>query len=189
MSSLAVRSSSLARELLVVLIGALVVTLSAQVAVYLPFTPVPISGQTFGVLLVGAALGSRRGTLSVATYVAQGVAGLPVFAGGAFGLAVLLGPRGGYLVGMVLAAYVVGRLTERGWDRRIMLASVAMVAGNVAIYVCALPWLALTLGVDLSTAFALGAMPFLVGDAVKVALAAGGLPVAWGLLGQLRDRA
>lgn len=182
MTGLALRWASLARDLLLVLAGAFVIALSAQVAVYLPFTPVPISGQTFAVLLVGAALGSRRGALAVLTYVAQGAAGLPVFAGGVSGIANVIGPRGGYLAGMALAAYVVGLLAERGWDRQVWRATLAMLAGNVAVYAVALPWLALYLGGDLGAAFALGCAPFLVGDAIKVALAAGGVPVARGIV-------
>jgi len=180
------RWTTLARDLFLVVAASLVVALSAQVAVYLPFTPVPISGQTFAVLLVGAALGSRRGALSLLTYMAQGAAGLPVFAGGAAGLAVVLGPRGGYLVGMVLAAYVVGWLAERGWDRQILRAAGAMLVASAVLYLCALPWLALWLGVDLQAAAMLGLLPFLVGDAVKIVLAAIGLPVAWELLSRLQ---
>lgn len=187
MSGLAFRYAGLARDLLFILVGSFVVGLSAQVAVYLPFTPVPISGQTFAVLLVGAALGSRRGALSLLTYVAQGAAGLPVFAGGSAGLAVALGPRGGYLAGMVLAAFIVGWLIERGWNRNLPRAACAMLLGNFVIYAVALPWLGLFLGGDLATAFALGAAPFLAGDAIKVALAAGGLPVVSGLIGQVRQ--
>jgi biotin transport system substrate-specific component len=182
MSGLALRWASLARDLLLVLTGSVVIALSAQVAVYLPFTPVPISGQTFAVLLVGAALGSRRGALAVLTYVGQGAAGLPVFAAGAAGLANVLGPRGGYLAGMVLAAYLVGLFAERGWDRHVLRSTLAMLVGNVAIYAVALPWLAFFVGGDLGTAFALGCLPFLVGDAIKIALAAGGVPVARGLI-------
>lgn len=183
-SRLALRWAGLTRDLLLVLAGTAVIALSAQVAVYLPFTPVPISGQTFGVLLIGLALGSRRGALAVATYVAQGAAGLPVFAGGASGLAVVLGPRGGYLAGMVLAAFVAGKLAERGWDRRLPSVAGAMLVGNAAIYAVALPWLAFFVGGDLGTAFALGCAPFLLGDAIKVALAAGGVPVVRGLTGR-----
>lgn len=184
MSGLALRWAGLARDLLLVLVGSFAIALSAQVAVYLPFTPVPISGQTFAVLLVGAALGSRRGAFAVLTYVGQGAAGLPVFAGGAAGLVNVLGPRGGYLAGMVVAAYVVGLLAERGWDRKVFRATAAMVLGNVAIYAVALPWLSFFVGGDLATAFALGCAPFLVGDMIKVALAAGGIPVVRGLIGR-----
>ncbi len=186
MSGLAGRYYEVARAVLFVLAGSAFIGLSAQVAVTLPFTPVPISGQTFAVLLVGAALGSRRGPLAVMTYIAQGLAGLPVFAGGMAGIAILAGPRGGYLLGMVLAAFVVGYLAERGWDRNPLKALAAFAAGNVAVYLIGVPWLALFLGGSLTAAFSLGALPFVVGDAVKLVVAAGGIPVAWGLVGKLR---
>ncbi|MDA8218030.1 MAG: biotin transporter BioY [Dehalococcoidales bacterium] len=178
------RRISLAQDLALVLLGSVVVGLSAQVAVYLPFTPVPISGQTFAVLLVGMALGSRRGALALLAYIAEGAAGLPVFAAGLAGPAVVLGPRGGYLFGMILAAYLVGRLAERGWSRRAIGTAGAMVAGEIAIYALGIPWLAVVLGTDLPTALSLGLFPFLLGDAIKVALAAGGVPVALGLIGR-----
>ncbi len=186
MSGLAARWAALARDLLFILLGSFIVALSAQVAVYLPFSPVPISGQTFATLLVGAALGSRRGALALLAYVGQGAAGLPVFAAGKAGFVILLGPTGGYLVGMVAAAYVVGWLAERGWDRHLLRAAAAMLAGEVAIFGCGVPWLAVFLGGDWQAAIALGFLPFVVGDAIKVALAAGGLPVVWGLIARLK---
>jgi biotin transport system substrate-specific component len=187
-SGLAVRWASLARDLFLVLVGSMVIGLSAQLAVYLPFTPVPISGQTFAILLVGASLGSRRGASSVLAYIVQGAVGFPVFAGGLAGLAVVLGPRGGYLFGMVLAAFVVGWLLERGWNRGIMRVSAAMILGSAAMYVVALPWLAALTRLDAPAVLALGFFPFVAGDAIKVALAAGGVPVAHGLIGLLRDK-
>ncbi len=186
MSGLAARWATLARDLLLILLGSFAVALSAQVAVYLPFSPVPISGQTFAVLLVGAALGSRRGALSLLTYLGQGAAGLPVFAAGKAGFVVLLGPTGGYLVGMMAAAYVVGWLAERGWDRHLLRAAGAMLAGDLVIYACGLPWLAIMVGGDFQAVLAVGFFPFVVGDAIKIALAAGGLPVAWSLSERLR---
>jgi biotin transport system substrate-specific component len=163
--------------------GSLVMALAAQAAIRLPFSPVPVTGQTLAVLLVGALLGSRRGAASVLLYLAQGLAGLPVFAGGASGAAYALGPTGGYLVGFVAAAYVTGWLAERGWDRRAWSTVLAMVAGNVAIYGLGLAWLAVYAG---RQTLALGLLPYLTGDAVKVALAAGLLPVGWKLVGQWR---
>lgn len=185
MSGLAARWATLARDLLLILAGSLLAGLSAQVAVYLPFTPVPISGQTFAFLLIGATLGSRRGALSLLTYVAQGAAGLPVFAGGAAGLAVLLGPRGGYLLGMVAGAYVVGWLAERGWDRHVLRSALAMVLASAVLYAIAVPWLAVALGQNLEAALALGFAPFIIGDSLKIALAVGGIPVVRGLISRL----
>ena len=118
--------------------GSILIAVLAQIAIGYP---VPITGQTFGVLLAAALLGSRRGVLCVLTYLAEGLMGLPVFSQGRSGLGMILGPTGGYLVGFVLAAYVVGSLAERGWDRRVMTTMLAMVLGSVAMYACGLAWL------------------------------------------------
>ena len=172
----ATRSSTKRRELArvldlaLVLGGSLLVALSSRVAVPLPFSPVPITGQTLAVLLVGASLGARRGALSLLLYLVQGAMGLPVFAGRASGLVRIVGPTGGYLWGFVLAAFVVGSLAERGWSRRMCSAVLAMSIGNVAIYLAGLPWLARFTGVE--RVLPLGLYPFVVGDVIKVALAA-----------------
>jgi biotin transport system substrate-specific component len=162
----------------------------AQVQVRLPFTPVPVTGQTLGVLLVGASLGSALGSLSLVLYLAQGALGLPFFAGGSGGLDVLRASSatGGYLVGFVAAAAVVGALAERGWDRDLRGAISAMFVGEVVLYLVAIPWLMRALGVDLDRAIVLGLAPFVVGDALKVFLAAGALPAAWRILGRGRAR-
>jgi biotin transport system substrate-specific component len=164
--------------------GAALTALLAQVAIPLPFTPVPVTGQTFAVLTTGAALGARRGVLSQGLYVLLGLAGLPVFAGGHGGLATLLGPNGGYLLGFILAAALLGYLAERGWDRgrRVVL---AMILGEVALYAVGVPWLSAYVG-GLGRAIVLGFLPFLVGDAVKLALAAGLLPTAWRITERLQ---
>jgi biotin transport system substrate-specific component len=159
-----------------VVAGSLLTALAAQVSIPLPFTPVPITGQTFAVLLVGAALGSRRAA-GMALYVAQGLAGLPVFAGGKAGLAVLLGPTGGYLNGFIAAAFVTGWLAERGWDRRPLTTALAMVLGNLVIYLLSVSWLAVFVGI--SKAPLLGMVPFLPGDLLKILLATAALPGAW----------
>lgn len=162
-----------------ILAGSGLIALAAQVRIPLPFSPVPVTGQTFAVLLVAAALG-RAGTASVLAYLAEGALGLPVFAGGASGNATLAGPTGGYLVGFVLAAVIVGALAERGWDRRLPTALAAMLLGEVAIYACGLAWLArFALSVPLLDA---GLLPFLPGDAYKLLLAALALPGAWRVL-------
>jgi biotin transport system substrate-specific component len=142
---------------------------------------VPLTGQTFAVLLVGALLGSRRGSLSLLAYLAEGAVGLPVFAGGSGGLARLWGPTGGYLVGFIAAARMVGWLCERGWDRRVRTAALAMLIGNGVIYLFGLPWLAHFVGAE--RVLALGLLPFMPGDLVKLALAALALPSGWKLLG------
>lgn len=162
--------------------GSLFVALCAQIAVFLPFTPVPVTGQTMGVLLTGALLGSRRGALSLLLYLAEGIAGLPVFSAGRFGLAFLLGTSGGYLVGFIAAAALVGWLAERGWDRRPWSTAGAMLIGNMAIYAFALPWLARFMAAD--AVLVGGLYPFIPGDLIKIALAMVALPSGWRLLGQ-----
>jgi biotin transport system substrate-specific component len=163
-----------------VLGGSLFIALCAQLSFRLPFSPVPITAQTLAVLLVGALSGARRGALSVVTYLSQGIVGLPVFAGGMSGLAYLLGPTGGYLVGFVVAAYVTGGLAERGWDRRVGTAFQAMLLGNVVLYAFGLAWLTVFVGVK--AALPLGLYPFIPGDLVKLAIATTVLPSGWALL-------
>ena len=162
---------------LVVLFSAFV-ALTAQVEI--PLWPVPLTLQTLGVLFTGAVLGSRRGALALLLYLTEGALGLPVFAGGASGVGYMLGPTGGYLVGFVIAAGVVGWLAQRGWDRRLVWAAVAMVIGNVIIYVCGVAWLAVFLG-DLWGALVKGMLLFVVGDLIKIAVAALTLPGGWKL--------
>jgi biotin transport system substrate-specific component len=167
-------------DLALVLGGSLFIALSAHIAVPLPFSPVPITGQTLAVLMVGALLGSRHGALAVLAYLAEGMAGLPVFAGGVAGPARLLGPTGGYLLGFVVAAWVTGWLAERGWDRRVGTTLLMMVAGNAVIYAVAVPYLASLVGGG--NALALGFYPFIAGDVVKTLVAAAFLPMGWKLL-------
>ena len=155
--------------------GSLIIGLCAQIAV--PFGPVPVTGQTFAVLMAGALLGARRGCFAVLAYIAEGLAGLPVFAIGRAGLPVLLGPTGGYLVGFIAAAYIVGSLAGRGWDRQIGTTVLAMVLGNAAIYAFGLLWLFRLIGIN--KAAAVGLYPFIIGDLLKIALAAAVLPAGW----------
>jgi biotin transport system substrate-specific component len=166
--------------------GAGLVALAAQVSIPLPFTPVPITGQTFAVVLVGAALGAVLGAASLVLYVAAGLAGAHVYAGGAHGVDVLTGATGGYLVGFVLAAVLTGLLAERRWDRRFSSSVAAMLSGNVLIYLVGVPWLAVVLDTPLEKTLELGLYPFVVGDLLKLYLAGALLPVAWRLVGRLR---
>lgn len=173
--------TGLTRDLLLVLGGAALVALAAQLE--LPLRPVPLTLQTLAVLLVGAALGSRRGALSLLSYLAAAALGLPVLSGGAGGLARLLGPTGGYLLGFVLAAGLVGWLVQRfGSDRSVGGTALAMLAGNVLIYLPGLAWLAHVTGLHGQSLLAAGLVPFLLGDALKLGLAALLLPLAWRLL-------
>jgi biotin transport system substrate-specific component len=175
-------------DAVLILGGSLLTALMARVEIPLPFTPVPITGQTFAVLLVGAALGSRRGALSMAVYLLEGALGLPVFAGGAAGLARLRGPTGGYLIGFIAAAFVTGWLAERGWDRRPATTALAMLTGNAVIYLFGLPWLAWFVGGFLGPkgALALGLLPFVPGDLLKLLLATLAFPSVWLLVRRAR---
>jgi biotin transport system substrate-specific component len=175
------------RTVLVVVGFSLLTALAAQVAVPLPFTPVPLTGQTFAVLLTGALLGPRLGALAMLAYLAEGAAGLPFFRGGAGGPAHFAGPTAGYLFAFPAAAYVTGLLAERGWDRRFMTAAAAMALGSLVILAGGWAWLALLTGKG-AEAFRLGVAPFLVGDVIKIALAAAALPVGWAVLRRLHAR-
>ena len=172
---------SITADIALVLLGSVVVAAFAQISI--PLQPVPITGQTFAVLLVGMALGSRRGAAALALYLAEGAAGLPVFAEAKSGLVTLLGPTGGYLFGFVVAAWLVGLLAERGFDRSLLKTLVAMVAGNAVIYVLGVAWLARFVG-GFSGALDFGMYPFLIGDAIKAVAAALLLPGTWKLLGK-----
>ena len=181
-----VAPSDWARSALLVVGFSLLTAAAAQVAVPLPWTPVPLTGQTFAVLLTGALLGPRLGALAMLAYLAEGAAGLPFFRGGAGGYAHLAGATAGYLLAFPLAAYVTGRLAERGWDRRYVPAAAAMALGSLVILACGWAWLAAALGG--AQAFRLGVAPFLPGDVVKIALAAAALPAGWALLRRVRPR-
>ena len=170
----------LTRDLLLVAGGAAFVSLLAQAEV--PLQPVPVTLQTLGVLLVGAALGWKRGFAALALYLALGAAGLPVFAGGSGSFAKFLGPTGGYLLSYPLAAALVGFLAQRfGLDRRVWGAALAMLAGSVVIYALGLPWLGAVTGLRGQALLHAGLTPFVLGDALKLGLAALLLPGAWSL--------
>jgi biotin transport system substrate-specific component len=158
----------------------LLIGLAAQVAVPLPFTPVPLTVQTLAVLATGALLGRTRGLLAVALYVAEGCAGLPVFSGGRAGIAHLLGPTGGYLAGFLAAAWLAGMFAESGWDRRWITAFAALVIADAAVFVPGVLWLGAFTGY--SRVLILGALPFAAADLVKAALCAALLPAGWRLL-------
>jgi biotin transport system substrate-specific component len=169
--------------------GAALIAGLAQFTVYLPFTPVPITGQTLGVLLVGAAYGPGLGAATVGVYLAAAVVGLPVLAPNAVGghdtgirvLSVSFASAG-YLWGFLGAAAGVGWLSGRGWDRSIRSSVSAMFLGELVIYLCGIPWLMASLRVGVQQALALGLYPFVVGDTIKLLLASGLLPAAWALV-------
>lgn len=195
------------RNVLMILVGTGLITLGAYISfnvpqiaignVYLPANPyVPLSLQTFGVLFVGATLGFRRGLASTLLYLLLGCVGLPVFAVDANGVhasglatiatvrqgSLVLGATGGYLIGFVVAAGVVGRLAELGWDRNLRGSIAAMLIGSAAIYAVGLPWLAIAAHLDVATTLTFGLWPFIPGDVVKLLVAAGLLPVGWRLV-------
>lgn len=162
---------------LLVFAASLLTALAAQIALPLPWTPVPLTGQSFGVLLCGALLGARRGFLAQIVYLAEGAAGMPVFAGGAAGTHVFFGPTAGYLFAFPIAAAVTGALAERGWDRRFATMLAAMLLGSLAILGVGAGLLARF--VPAGSVLAAGVLPFAIGDVVKAALAAFAFPVAW----------
>ena len=163
--------------------GTVLLWLSAKIQI--PFYPVPLTMQTFAVLVLGIAYGWRLGAATMILYLVEGAVGLPVFAGGwseGGGFHHLYGPTAGYLFGFVAAAGICGRLAENGWDRNLWTAAAAMVLGNLVIYALGVTWLAIQIG--LAGAITYGLMPFLLGDALKIALGAAVLPAAWRGLGR-----
>jgi biotin transport system substrate-specific component len=175
------KKSAVLFDLALIIGGSLLVALSAQVAVGYP---VPITAQTFAVLMLAALLGPRRAALCLLAYIAEGAAGLPVFAQGKAGFATLLGPTGGYLIGFVPAAYLVGLLARNGWDRRISTTILVMIFGNAIIYAFGLLWLSYLIGIR--NALTPGLYLFIPGDLLKIALAAAVLPSAWKFLERFR---
>ncbi len=178
------RTAAWGRDAFLAIAFSLLTALSAQAAIPLPWTPVPITGQTFGVLLTGALLGPRLGALAIALYLLEGAAGLPFFAGGAAGAARLAGPTGGYLLSYPFAAALVGGLATRGWDRKPLTMLAAMLLSSLLIFAMGAGWLAHFVGP--AHAFTAGVLPFLPGDVLKALLAAGLLPLGWKGLGAKR---
>jgi biotin transport system substrate-specific component len=177
-------SSGLLHDSVSVVVASLFIAVCAQVNIPLPFTPVPLSGGTLGVLYAGALLGSRRGAAAVVLYLLEGSLGLPFFSGGAAGFVHLLGPTGGYLAGFPIGAFATGLLAERGWDRTPGRAFLAMLAGSLPIF--ALGLVGLSRFVPAQTLLAQGLWPFVPGDLLKSAMSAGLLPLGWKLLGRER---
>ena len=160
-------------------LGTIAITISAKINI--PFYPVPMTMQTFAILVIGFAYGSRLGGATVALYLAEGAMGLPVFAGGG-GLAYMAGPTGGYLAGFLLAAIVVGALAERGWSRNWLMTTIAMAIGTAFISMFGVAWLANLSGME--KAIVDGLTPFIWGEVFKIGLAAAVLPLAWSLVDQ-----
>lgn len=177
-----VLSRSRVRDAALVLGAALLTAACAQISIPLPGDPVPVTGQTFAVLLTGAALGANRGAAGQLLYVALGLVGLPFYADGAHGVDVVFGATGGYLVAFPLAAWVCGRLAEARYDRTPLKALPAFTIGSLIVFAIGVPWLAVAADISLAKAIELGFVPFIPGGIVKAALAAGLLPTAWKLV-------
>lgn len=175
------RAQRLGRDLVLALLGAALLTVSAKVQV--PMYPVPMTMQTYAVMVIAMAYGWKLGGATVALYLLQGAVGLPVFSAGG-GLAYLAGPTGGYLIGFFVSALAMGWLAERGWDRRLLLSVPAMALGTVITFALGLGYLSTLIGVE--RAIEAGLLPFLPGAAVKLALAAATLPLAWHLVRRVR---
>ena len=173
-------------DVLLVLAGTGFVALAAQVKIDLSFTPVPITGQTFAVILVGASLGALLGLASLGLYLFVGALGAPIYADGQHGWDVLTGPTGGYIIGFVFAACLTGFLAQKHWDRRFSSAVAAMLTGNVVIYLFGLPWLAAKSDTGLEGTLEAGLYPFVVGDLLTLYLAGALLPAAWGLVSRFK---
>jgi len=157
--------------------GAGLTAIAAQVAI--PLWPVPVTGQTLAVLLVGSTLGALRGTLSMVLYAVLGIVGVPVFSDATHGLSIIMGPTGGYIIGFIFAAALTGWLAQRAWDHRIVGAILSFLAGTVVTFLIGLPWLAVSLHLNLEQTLQFGLYPFVIGGLVKALLAAGIIRLAW----------
>jgi len=178
--------NALLRNLMLAVAGSLLLWISAKISI--PFWPVPLTMQTLVVLMIGMAFGARLGAATVALYLLEGAAGLPVFSGTpekGIGLAYMMSTTGGYLFGFVVAAGAVGFLAERGWDRNLSTTALAMLIGTVLIYIPGVLWLGMVLGWD-KPILSWGLTPFLAGDALKLVIAAVLMPSLWRLLSALK---
>ena len=169
-----------------VALGAAVVGALAQVSV--PLWPVPITGQTLGVLVVASLLGLWRGVSAMVLYAAAGAAGLPWFSDASSGVSVILGPTGGYILGFVVAAALTGWLAQRNWDRKILGGIVAFLAGSVSVFAVGLPWLAAVLGLTLEQTLEFGLYPFIIGGVIKAVIAAGLIRGGWSIADRVKRR-
>ena len=172
-----IEKEALIYDFIMIMGASIFIALSAQIAFSVPFSPVPITGQTLAVVLTGALLGSRRGGLAIVAYLLEGISGLPVFAQAQFGIIHLVGPTGGYLIGFIPAAYLSGLLSESGWGKSIFSALGIMTLSTVIIFICGLSWLSLFFGNN--NVFEVGLYPYLVGAVIKITLAAVLFRLGW----------
>lgn len=177
---------SMTVNVMLVVAASVVLAMSAQIAVPLPFSPVPFTMQTLAILLIGATLGARRGAAAAALYLAEGATGLPVFAGAAAGPFILFGTTAGYLLAFPLAAWIAGFVSEKGWGQSIIRSVAGMTLALTVIHLGGWSWLVAAIRLSPSQAFAVGTAPFLVADLLKLALAASVLPMAQGLVNRVR---
>ena len=178
--------SNVLTKLLLVTGGALFLALLAQIAIPVPGSPVPVTGQTLGVLLLATAYGANMGAATFALYLLIGIAGAPVFANRDFGIERLIGPTGGYLIGMLIASWVLGALAGRKWDQRLRTALVTMLIGSLIIFTFGLIWLQQYTGKDWAWTFSAGLTPFIFGEILKIAIAGTALPTVWKVVGRTR---
>ncbi|MBX9619495.1 MAG: biotin transporter BioY [Hyphomicrobiales bacterium] len=177
----------LAARIALVVAGAALLTIAAKIKV--PFYPVPMTLQTLAIFFIGATLGARLGALSVILYVAEGLMGFPVFTNtppAVAGPAYLMGPTGGYLLGFLMAALIVGNAARRGLDRSVWRFAIILVMADVVLFACGLSWLMTSLGIDAHRAVQIGLLPFLPGEALKIAVAAFAMPLLWQATARLR---
>jgi biotin transport system substrate-specific component len=175
------------RDVALVLAGALFMALMAQISIHVPGSPVPITGQTLGVVACGAALGANRGVLAMLLYVAMGLV-LPVYADGAHGPEIIWGATGGYLIGFILATYVIGFLAERGGDRKVLVAFVSFCLGQLIVFGIGVPWLKVSADMTWSSAIHDGFTIFIIGGLIKAAVGAVVVPSAWHLVRKIDAR-
>jgi biotin transporter BioY len=168
------------RAVSLAVVFSLLTALAAQIVI--PIGPVPITGSTFAVLLTGALLGSRLGAMAMIAYLLEGAVGLPFFYGGHGGFSHILGPTGGYLIAFPAAAFITGAFAENGWDKRFLTAVAAMAVGSIVILLAGWAWFALLMNTNLLAAFKVSVAPHIVGDIIKIILAAAVLPTGWALL-------
>lgn len=172
------KSFALVFDFLSIIGGSLFIALLSQISIHLGFTPVPVTLQSLAVLLIGALLGSKRGALAVASYIFEGLIGFPVFAGGCYGYAQVIGPTGGYLFGFIIAAWIVGSLLEKGWKENFGRTLVALLIGNSVIYMSGVIVLSVYVG-GFKNALLLGVLPFILGDILKTFIATSLIPCGW----------
>lgn len=174
------KRSALIYDLFLILGASIFIALSAQIAFNVPFSPVPVTGQTFAVILTGALLGSRRGSLAIIVYLLEGSSGLPVFAQGQFGIIHLFGPTGGYLIGFIPAAFLCGFLVETGWGRSYLTSLGMMTLGTIVIFICGLAWLKLLFGSE--NILLIGFYPYITGALIKIIMATIFYQLGWQLV-------